>query len=57
MIEKANILSEADMDRVLKRISHEILEKNKGSRSLVVIGLQKRGVPLAKRIAENIEKI
>ncbi len=56
MIEKANILSEADMDRVLKRISHEILEKNKGSSSLVVIGLQKRGVPLAKRIAENIEK-
>jgi pyrimidine operon attenuation protein/uracil phosphoribosyltransferase len=56
MIEKANILSEADMDRVLKRISHEILEKNKGSSDLVVIGLQKRGVPLAKRIAENIEK-
>jgi len=56
MIEKANILNEDDMDRVLKRISHEILEKNKGSSSLVVIGLQKRGVPLAKRIAGNIEK-
>ena len=56
MIEKANILNESDMDRVLKRISHEILEKNKGSSDLVVIGLQKRGVPLAKRIAANIEK-
>ena len=56
MIEKANILNEADMDRVLKRISHEILEKNKGSSDLVVIGLQKRGVPLAKRIADNIER-
>ena len=56
MIEKANILNESDMDRVLKRISHEILEKNKGSSDIVVIGLQKRGVPLAKRIAANIEK-
>lgn len=56
MVEKANILNEADMDRVLKRISHEILERNKGSSDLVVIGLQKRGVPLAKRIAVNIQK-
>lgn len=56
MIEKAQILSENDIDRVIKRISHEILERNKGPESLVFIGLQKRGVPLAKRIAENIEK-
>ena len=54
MIEKANILSAADLDRVIKRISHEILEHNRGSESLVVIGLQKRGVPLGKRIAANI---
>jgi len=56
MIEKANILSESDIERVLKRISHEILERNKGPQSLVFIGLQKRGVPLANRIAANIEK-
>jgi len=56
MIEKAHILSENDIDRVLKRISHEILERNKGSESLVFIGLQKRGVPLSDRIAKNIEK-
>lgn len=54
MIEKANILNAADLDRVIKRISHEILEHNRGSESLVVIGLQKRGVPLGKRIAANI---
>ena len=54
MIEKANILSAADLDRVIKRISHEIVEKNRGSESLVVVGLQKRGVPLGKRIADNI---
>jgi pyrimidine operon attenuation protein/uracil phosphoribosyltransferase len=53
-MEKAQILSESDIDRVIKRISHEILERNKGSESLVFIGLQKRGVPLAGRIAENI---
>lgn len=56
MIEKAYILNESDMDRVIKRISHEILERNKGSENLVIIGLQKRGVPLAGRIAENIEQ-
>jgi len=56
MKEKAHILSENDIDRIIKRISHEILEKNKGAENLVFIGLQKRGVPLAKRIAENIEK-
>ena len=56
MIEKAHILNEDDIDRVVRRISHEILERNKGPESLVFIGIQKRGVPLADRIAKNIEK-
>ncbi len=56
MKEKAYILGESDIDRVIRRISHEILERNKGPENLVFIGLQKRGVPLANRIAENIEK-
>jgi pyrimidine operon attenuation protein/uracil phosphoribosyltransferase len=55
-MEKTQILSENDIDRVVKRISHEIVEKNKGSESLVFIGVQKRGIPLASRIAENISK-
>ena len=55
MIEKAVILSPADVDRVIKRISHEILERNRGSENLAIIGLQKRGVPLARRIGANIE--
>lgn len=55
MIEKAVILSPADVDRVIKRISHEILERNKGSENLAIIGLRKRGVPLAERIGANIE--
>jgi len=56
MIEKAHILNEDDIDRIIRRISHEILERNKGPESLVFIGIQKRGVPLADRIAKNIEK-
>ncbi len=55
MIEKAVILSPADVDRVIKRISHEILERNKGSGNLAIIGLRKRGVPLAQRIGAKIE--
>ncbi|TET49890.1 MAG: bifunctional pyr operon transcriptional regulator/uracil phosphoribosyltransferase PyrR [Actinomycetota bacterium] len=57
MIEKAVILSPADVDRVIKRISHEILERNKGSGNLAIIGLRKRGVPLARRIGEKIEAL
>lgn len=55
MIEKANIMSSADLERVIKRISHEIVERNRGSENLVIIGLQKRGVPLGRRIGANIE--
>jgi len=57
MKEKALILNESDIDRILKRISHEILERNKGSKNLVFIGIQKRGVPLARRIANNIKEL
>ena len=56
MIEKAMILNSADIDRVIKRISHEILERNRGSGDLAIIGLQKRGVPIARRICSKIEE-
>ena len=57
MKEKALILNENDIERILKRISHEIIERNKGSKNLVFIGIQKRGVPLAGRIAKNIKEL
>jgi pyrimidine operon attenuation protein/uracil phosphoribosyltransferase len=57
MKEKALILNESDIDRILKRISHEILERNKGAKNLVFVGIQKRGVPLARRIANNIKEL
>ena len=57
MREKATVLNMDDIERIIKRISHEIVERNKGSENLIFIGVQKRGVPLANRIKEIIEKI
>ena len=54
---KAKIMDEAAIDRTLVRIAHEILEKNDGTDDLCLIGIRTRGVPLARRLAKNIEKI
>jgi pyrimidine operon attenuation protein/uracil phosphoribosyltransferase len=48
------VLTAADIDRALTRIAHEILESNKGSRDLVLLGIPRRGYPLARRLAEKI---
>ena len=48
------ILSAADIDPALTRIAHEILEANKGSSDLVLLGIPRRGYPLAQRIAAKI---
>lgn len=45
------------MNRALTRIAHEILERNKGGSNLVLVGIQTRGVPLAKRIQQKIKQI
>ncbi|HBM76235.1 MAG TPA: bifunctional pyr operon transcriptional regulator/uracil phosphoribosyltransferase PyrR [Clostridiaceae bacterium] len=57
MIEKAQIMDEKAIDRALIRIAHEIVEKNKGVQNMALIGIKRRGVPLAKRIANEIYKI
>lgn len=54
---KTQIMDAKAMQRALTRISHEIIERNKGVKDLVIIGIQRRGSTLAKIIAENIEKI
>ena len=54
---KAEIMDEAAIRRSLIRIAHEIIEKNKGTDNIALVGIKSRGVPLAKLIAENIEKI
>lgn len=45
------------MRRALTRIAHEILEKNKGTKDLLLVGIRTRGVPLARRLAAKIEEI
>ena len=54
---KAKVMDAAAIDRTLVRIAHEILEKNDGTDDLCLIGIRTRGVPLARRLAKNIEKI
>jgi len=51
------VLDAADISRALGRISHEILERNKGADDVVLLGIPSRGVPLAERIAERIAAV
>jgi pyrimidine operon attenuation protein/uracil phosphoribosyltransferase len=51
------VLDARDIARALTRISHEILERNKGAGDLVLLGIPRRGVPLARRIAERISAV
>ncbi len=55
-MDKALIMDETAFDRALKRIAHEIVEKNKGAENLALIGIHRRGVPIAKRIAAYINE-
>ena len=48
-------MDESAVQRALTRISHEIIEKNKGTENLAFLGIKTRGVPLAKIIVEKIE--
>ena len=51
------VLDSRDISRALTRISHELLERNKGATDLVLLGLHTRGVPLARRIGEKIAAV
>ena len=51
---KAELMDEVAMGRAIKRIAHEIIERNKGTENLMLIGVQRRGVPLAQRIGAFI---
>ena len=51
------LMDPGDISRALTRISHEILERNKGTDGLVLLGIPTRGVALARRIAERIAKV
>ena len=55
--EKAVLMDEDGIRRALMRIAHEIVEKNKGTENLVLVGIRTRGVPIAARIAAEIARI
>lgn len=57
MIDKAEIMDENAMNRAITRIAHEIIERNKGVEDVRLIGIQRRGVPLAKMIASKIREV
>ncbi len=54
---KSRLLDAQAIDRALMRMSHEIIEKNQDESEICLFGILRRGVPLAKQIAENIAKI
>ncbi len=57
MVIKSKTIDEQGLDRIITRMSHEILERNKGSKNLAIIGMRTRGEFLANRIAEKIKII
>jgi pyrimidine operon attenuation protein/uracil phosphoribosyltransferase len=54
---KAVVLESSDITRAMKRMAHEILERNHGADGLVLAGIRRRGVPLAERLGNEIERI
>jgi pyrimidine operon attenuation protein/uracil phosphoribosyltransferase len=54
---KAEIMDKPSIDRALRRIAHEIIEKNKGTEGILLIGIRRRGVPLAERLQRHIKEI
>jgi pyrimidine operon attenuation protein / uracil phosphoribosyltransferase len=57
IIEKSQLMSAAEIDRTLQRLAHQIVEKSGGTKNLALIGIRRRGVPLAKRIAQAMRGI
>ena len=57
MRRKTILMDAMSVERALLRISHEILERNKGTEDLVLLGIKTRGVPMAERIRTNIKRI
>ena len=55
--EKGRLMSASEIERTLVRLAHEIIEKNNGSDNLGLVGVQRRGVPLAQRLGALIGQI
>jgi pyrimidine operon attenuation protein/uracil phosphoribosyltransferase len=57
IVEKSQLMTATEIDRTLRRLAHEIVEKSGGKSNLALIGVRRRGVPLANRIAEAMRGI
>jgi pyrimidine operon attenuation protein/uracil phosphoribosyltransferase len=57
IFQKAQLMSASEVERTLIRLAHEILEKNNGAHDLALVGIRRRGVPLAERLAKIIQRI
>jgi pyrimidine operon attenuation protein/uracil phosphoribosyltransferase len=55
--EKSQLMSASEIDRTLVRLAHEVVERHNGTENLVFVGIRRRGVPLASRLAEKIAQI
>jgi pyrimidine operon attenuation protein / uracil phosphoribosyltransferase len=55
--EKAQLMSASEIDRTLVRLAHEVLEKTKDLDKLAFVGIRRRGVPMAQRLAAKIEAL
>ncbi len=55
--EKAQLMSASEIERTMVRLAHEIIEKNDGIRDLALVGIKRRGVPIAQRLAKIIQRI
>ncbi len=57
MKRQVQLMDEKAINRAITRIAHEIIEKNKGAKDIILVGIKSRGVPLANRLAEKIKDI
>ena len=57
LVEKSRIMDSARMKRAVSRLASEIVEENHGAKELYIVGIRRRGVPLAERIVEKIEAL
>ncbi len=55
--EKAQLMSGSEIDRTLTRLAHEIIEKNESLEEVALIGIRRRGVPMAQRLADKIDQL
>ena len=55
--EKAQLMSASEIERTIVRLAHEIVEKNNGADNLGLVGIMRRGVPLANRLAAILRRI